>query len=97
MQNSLVAEKIARLKFRKKTKIDGITYLIAKDTGNTWVFYATVKTKKDMEKTMKFNDSLGMAMAINGGTEHVYMGWATNDTYEHILPMKYPEAVIRSN
>lgn len=88
MKNDILLEKIKRLHFKREIKTNDLTFNIAPDTGNTWVFHATIKTSKQQKLAQQFAENLGMAISTNSLVKNIFVAWCTNDTYEHILPIE---------
>lgn len=88
MKNNILTEKLSRLHFNQKIRVNKLTFNIAPDTGNTWVFYATIKTKHDQEIAQRFAEKLGMAISANNLKENLFVAWCTDDTYTYLLPLE---------
>lgn len=87
----ILQQKIQRLHFNKNITVGKLTFHIAPDTGNTWVFHADIKNTKDQEFAQKFAKDLGMAICTNSLVTHMFVAWCTDDTYVYILPYKLNE------
>lgn len=87
----ILTQKIQRLHFKRNITVKNLTFHVAPDTGNTWVFHADIKNTNDQEFAQKFAKELGMAICRNSLVDHIFVAWCTNDTYVHILPYKLKE------
>lgn len=86
--NDILLKKIERLHFKRNITIRKLTFRIAPDTGNTWVFHALIKTPEQQKLAQDFAEDLGMAVSLNSIEKETFIAWCTNDTYVYILPIK---------